>query len=39
LATWTSTETGRPSAPSNVADGTMASMSASLQLAGTHPRP
>ena len=38
LATWTSTETGRPSAPSNVADGTMASIAASLRWAGTHPR-
>ena len=37
LATWTSTETGRPSAPSNVADGTMASTAASLRRAGTHP--
>ena len=38
LATWTSTETGRPSAPSNVADGTMASIAASLRWAGPHPR-
>ncbi len=35
LATWTLTETGRPSAPSNVADGTMASISASLTV-GRH---
>ena len=31
LATWTSTETGRPSAPRSVADGMMASTSASFR--------